>query len=175
LSSNADSVSDFDGLHVRADFDGTTDDLMSNANWERAFAPSTAVAVISFIPHSSGGQALLDRMNITATDAAALDGNVNVAVFKGLELEFLLCELRPFLLVIDHEALGGLWVRHCGGLGSSFSVEIPLCSEICRLNKRFNGGTKGKRSTKESSREEKMEVRATENLKTERELEWKRT
>lgn len=116
---------------------------MSNANWERAFAPSTAVTVISFLSHSSGGQALLDLMNITATDAAALDGNVNVAVFEGLELEFLLFELRPFLLVIDHEALGGLWVRHCGGLGSSCSVETPLRSEICRLNKSFNRWNEG--------------------------------
>lgn len=54
LSTHADSVSDFDGLNARSDLDCPTNDLMSNANGERAFTPTTTDSVISFLPQSHG-------------------------------------------------------------------------------------------------------------------------
>jgi hypothetical protein len=51
-----------------------------------------------------------DGVDIATADAAALNGNVNVAVLKGLELKVLLLEGLPVLLIGDHEAGGGVVV-----------------------------------------------------------------
>lgn len=51
-------------------------------------------------------------VNIGATNTAALNSNVNVAVLEWLQFELLLLEILPILLVLDHEALGGIWVAH---------------------------------------------------------------
>ena len=62
--------------------------------------------------------------------ALTINGNVNVTVLERLQLELrhmsvsctvevegdvahlLLLEFCPFALILDHEALGSLWVRH---------------------------------------------------------------
>ena len=70
LRTNTHAVADLDGLHVLADLDSLADDLVADANGERAAAP-----------------AAVDGVDIAAADAAAVDGDVDVAVFEGLELE----------------------------------------------------------------------------------------
>lgn len=70
LSANTNTVSNLDGGHFVADFDRFTDDFMTNANWERAFAPTAS-----------------DGMDIGAADTAALNFDVDVAVFELLRFE----------------------------------------------------------------------------------------
>ena len=53
-----------------------------------------------------------DGVDIRTADTARVNGNVNVTVLEWLELELFLLEIGPVLLVLDHEALGSLWVRH---------------------------------------------------------------
>lgn len=55
---------------VRIGYSDLANDLMPNADWQRALAP-----------------AAVDGVDIGAADTAALDGNVNVTVLEGLELE----------------------------------------------------------------------------------------
>lgn len=107
-------LNSLDGRDVFANLDGSTNDFVTNAQRERSLAPASS-----------------DRVHVGAADTAALNGNVNVTVLKGLELELdwrsamqlgakveksgrylLLLEVGPFLLVADHKALGSLWVRH---------------------------------------------------------------
>lgn len=128
LSANADAVADLDCLHVLADLDGFADDLVADADWQWALAPSAG-----------------DRVDIAATDTAALNSDVDVAVLEWLELELcdalvrpqevddvkedpylLLLKVLPVLLVLDHETLGSLWVRHlccCSGDCEKLMVE----------------------------------------------------
>lgn len=54
----------------------------------------------------------VDGVNIGSTNAAALNGDVDVTILELLELKLLLLEVLPVLLVLDHEALGSLWVTH---------------------------------------------------------------
>ena len=96
LRSYAHTIADFDSLDIFADLDGLADNLMTNTDGQWTFAP-----------------AAVDGVNIGSADTAAVDGNVDVAVFEGLELEFLFFEVLPVFLVFNHEARGLLWVRHC--------------------------------------------------------------
>ena len=67
LRSNTNTVSDLDGCHLLADLDSLTNDFVTDADWERAIAPTAS-----------------DCMDIRAADAAALDLDVDVTVFKFL-------------------------------------------------------------------------------------------
>jgi len=118
LCTNTDTVADLDGLHIFADLDCLSDDLVADADGQRSLTP-----------------AAVDGVDVRSAYTAALDGNVNVAVLEGLELELgwllarrhavhqgaltnlLLLEGGPLLLVLNHEASGGLWVTHvCGSV-----------------------------------------------------------
>lgn len=70
LSSNTNTVSNLDGCHLIADLDSLADDFVTDADWERAFAPTAS-----------------DCMDIRAADAAALNLDVDVTVFKVLGFE----------------------------------------------------------------------------------------
>ena len=72
----------------------------------------------------------IDSMYVRGAHATAVNGNVHITVFHllqwkllamlvGLEAiqgsartNFLLLEVLPFLLILDHEAFSSLWVRH---------------------------------------------------------------
>lgn len=112
LSANTDTVSNLDGCHLVADLDGFTDDLMTDADWERAIAPTAS-----------------DGMDIRAADSAALNFNVDVTIFELLRFELgmrsdgskainsiaadlFLLKIAPFALILDHVPLKRLWVRH---------------------------------------------------------------
>ena len=112
LSANTDTVSDLDSCHLVADLDGFTDDFVTDADWERAIAPTAS-----------------DGMDIRATDSAALNFDVNVTIFELLRFELgmrsdgseaidsivadlFLLKIAPFALILDHVALEHLRVRH---------------------------------------------------------------
>ena len=114
LGTNTNTVSNLDGCHLVADFDGLTDDFVTDADWERAIAPTTS-----------------DGMDIRAADSAALNFDVDVSIFELLwfELEIrlvigrseasdsianhlFLLKVGPFALIFDHVALKHVWVRH---------------------------------------------------------------
>lgn len=59
-----------DGLDFLADLDGSADNFVANADWQRAVTPPT-----------------VDGVEVRGADTAALNGNVNVTVLEGLELE----------------------------------------------------------------------------------------
>lgn len=65
LSANTDTVSNFHGCDLIADFDRLADNFMTDADWERAVAP-----------------AAIDSMNIGAADTAALNFDINIAILK---------------------------------------------------------------------------------------------
>jgi hypothetical protein len=87
---------------------------VANADWQRAISPTTC-----------------DGVNVRAADSASIDRNVDVTVFELLWLElrewsdamiiavidsgsthFLLLELSPVLLILDHEACESIWITH---------------------------------------------------------------
>jgi hypothetical protein len=68
---------------------------MADTDWQWCFAPSSS-----------------DGMDVTSTDTAGIDSNVNVTIFKGFQLELLLGEVAPVFVVSDHESLRCLWIRH---------------------------------------------------------------
>lgn len=115
LSTDANTISNLDSGHLVADLNSLANDLMTDANGEWAVTPAS-----------------IDGVDVGATDTTALDLDVDVAVFKLLwfELEqrsnmlsdwpvsaktthFLLLEVGPFALVLDHEAFEGVRVSHC--------------------------------------------------------------
>lgn len=75
-----------------------------------------------------------DGVNIRSANTTSFNGDVDVVLFELLELEFSLLEIRPvgvlsalsstkdgqihipLLVVVNHEALGGLWVAHFGNM-----------------------------------------------------------
>ena len=117
LGTNSNAVSNLDGGHLVADFDGLADDFMTNANWERAITP-----------------AAIDCVDIGAADPTAFNLDVDVAVFELLRFEliplselrsctsplsrvpmvahFFFLEITPLALVLDHVALKHFWIRH---------------------------------------------------------------
>ena len=117
LSADTHTISNLDGCDFVANLDGLADDFMTDADGEWAVAPTAS-----------------DGMNIRAADAAALNLDVDVAVFKLLwfELErrlgrcwsevkdsmavhLFLFKIAPFALILDHIALEHVWVRHLEG------------------------------------------------------------
>ena len=89
---------------------------MADADGERAVAPTAS-----------------DGMDIRATDAATFNFDVDITVLKFLWFElgigsamyghqvdlsmaayFLLLKVAPLALVLDHETLKCVWVRHLG-------------------------------------------------------------
>jgi hypothetical protein len=70
LRTNTDTVADFNGLHILANFDRFADDFVAHADGKRTITPST-----------------IDGMDVRAADTTAVYGNVDVAVFELLELE----------------------------------------------------------------------------------------
>lgn len=113
LGTNTNTVSNLDGCHLVADFDGLTDDFVTDADWERAIAPTAS-----------------DGMDIRAADSAALNLDVDITIFELLWFELgmrsvigrseasdsaahlFLLKVGPFALILDHVALEHLWVRH---------------------------------------------------------------
>ena len=73
LGANANAVSDLDGGHLVANFDSLANDFMTNADWERAITPTA-----------------IDCVDIGATDPAAFNLDVDVAVFELLRFELIL-------------------------------------------------------------------------------------
>jgi len=71
LGAYTDAVADFDGRDIFADLDGLADDLVADAEWQRdIFAPAAG-----------------DGVDVGGADSAGVNGDVDVAVFEGLELE----------------------------------------------------------------------------------------
>ena len=58
----------------------------------------------------------------------AFNGDVDVTVFEWFELELLLLEVGPLLLIFDHETLSGVWVRHL----DDFLVEKTCVVDVNR-------------------------------------------
>jgi len=71
LSTDTDAVADFDALYCWADLDSTAYDLVANTErqWD-VLAPATC-----------------DGVDIGSADTAGVNGNVDIMVFKRLELE----------------------------------------------------------------------------------------
>ena len=103
-SVNTSFVGSLDGLDVLADLDGAANDFVTNAERKGDLAPAAS-----------------DGVDIGSADTTGVNGNVNVAVLKRLELElgfvskwasrevikawmtnFLLLEFSPFLGVLDN-------------------------------------------------------------------------
>ena len=106
-----------------------------------------------------------DGVHVRTADATALDGNVDVARFERLQFELghvslwlshhlslnwaaktaylLLFEAAPVLLVLNHVALGGLWVRHLDGLKNRI-LRAQLQTEGLKVQSGvFSQGQKG--------------------------------
>ena len=73
LGTNSNAVSDLDGGHLVADFDGLANDFMTNADWERAITPTAC-----------------DCVDIGAADPAAFNLDVDITVFELLRFELIL-------------------------------------------------------------------------------------
>jgi hypothetical protein len=51
-------------------------------------------------------------MQITRTNTASLDLNIDIVVTKRLRLELVQLEIGPMLRILDLEALERIWVNH---------------------------------------------------------------
>lgn len=67
LSSDANTVSNLDSSHFIADFDGLPDDFMAHTDRQACFSPSAS-----------------DCMDITTTNTACFNLNVNISLVEGL-------------------------------------------------------------------------------------------
>ena len=72
LSADTDAISNLDGGHLVADFNGFTNNLMANTDWKWAVAPTT-----------------VDGMDIGTTNTAAFDLDIDITIFEflGFKLE----------------------------------------------------------------------------------------
>lgn len=113
LSTDTNTVPDLDGGYSFSDLDGLPDDFVANTDGQGAVTPPAS-----------------DGVNIGAADTARFNLDVDVTVFEWLWLElmgwstigrryiggaifyFLLLEISPFCLILDHEALESVWVAH---------------------------------------------------------------
>lgn len=75
LCTNTNAVSDFDGCHLVADFDGVSDDLVADAERKACFPPPTG-----------------DSMDVATADTTGFNPDVNItlAEWLGFELRRLL-------------------------------------------------------------------------------------
>lgn len=135
LRSTADSIADLDGLDILSDFDSSSNDFVADAKRQGDISPSSGDCYWMSVLRSSTQRGVAnDTVKVGCANAyqwsalsntickvmhiftTGVNGNVNVTIFECLELEFALLEGGPLLRVVDHEALGGLWVRHDGGV-----------------------------------------------------------
>lgn len=73
LGAHASAIANLEVLHILADLDDLADDFVADAERKRDIgAPATG-----------------DGVDVTGADAAGVNGNVDVAVAKGLQLELL--------------------------------------------------------------------------------------
>jgi hypothetical protein len=110
------SVADLAVSDLVTDLDDLANNFVSNTKRERSVTPTSS-----------------DGVKIGSANTTSLNGNVDIMLFKLLELELTLLEVgpagmlascccyrrvimySPLLVVVDHEALGSLWVTHgCG-------------------------------------------------------------
>ena len=70
LSADTDAVANLAGGHFVTSFDHFTDNLMTNADWQRAVPPAP-----------------VDGMKVGAADTAGFDLNIDIAVFEWLWLK----------------------------------------------------------------------------------------
>jgi len=113
------SVADLAVGNLVTDLDDLANNLVANAKREGSVTPTAS-----------------DGVKIGCANTASLDGNVDIVLFKLLELELALLEVRPvenrlsaswsccerinvyppLLVVVDHEAFGSLGVAHVCGM-----------------------------------------------------------
>ncbi len=74
-----------------------------------------------------------DRVNITATNTARRDLDINVVVAKRLERELAFVEVSPRLRRVDLETGCLIWIRHFGGL-------IRWCLVLGAMSGSLEGG-----------------------------------
>lgn len=89
LCTDTDAVSDLDGGHFVADFDGMSDNLVANAKRKTWLAPAPG-----------------DGMDVTTADAAGFDPDVDIALAEWLWFE--LCKVQqtgPDLYTVTNKAL----------------------------------------------------------------------
>jgi len=70
LCANTNTVTSFDSLYFAACLYHSANDFMANAKGHRCFTPSTC-----------------DSMDIATTDSTSVDGDVDVILLEGLQLE----------------------------------------------------------------------------------------
>lgn len=130
LGSHSYSVADFDGLHIFANLDRLSDDLVADADGKRAVAPSCTSSAPSTRPRIAynepplmvwTSEAQTPQQSIaTSMSRSPKVFSGNCGTGQGDELKslangvtnLLLFEICPFLLVFNHKAFCGLWVRH---------------------------------------------------------------
>ena len=98
LSADTNAISNLDGGHLVADFNGFTNNLMTDTDWKWAVAPTTS-----------------DGMNVGTTNTAAFDLDIDITIFKFLGFE----------LEMQSEG-GGLKDMSQGQLTSFFSNSVHL-------------------------------------------------
>ena len=87
LGANTNAIADLDILDSATNFHSASDDFVANAQRERDLAPSAG-----------------DGMNVRATDAASVDGNIDVVLLKLLQLKLLLGERLPSVVELDYHS-----------------------------------------------------------------------
>ena len=70
LSSYANSIANFDGGDLVTNLDCLANDFVADTDWQRSFTPTA-----------------IDRVDVTSTDTACLDLDVDVTILEGLGLE----------------------------------------------------------------------------------------
>jgi hypothetical protein len=130
----------------------------------RRAVPTISVSLISIlfypmellgltVAHAEGEMLLsppsTDRMQITCTNTARQNLDVNIVIAKRLWLEVVEVELSPFLRVLNLEAFERVWINH-------FDLNIPRNSSV-NLTKSLNGSLK--RREQEDRRERKLKKR----------------
>ena len=109
LGTDTNAVADLDSRHVLANFDCRSNDFVANAERKWHFAPAAS-----------------DRVDIATANTARLNGNVNVAILKLLQLELSLLEVLPFVLGVDAESFSSLKRCQISDPKRIFLLDIPL-------------------------------------------------
>jgi hypothetical protein len=112
LCANSNTFTSFDRLYFAARLYHSANNFMANAKGHRCFTPSAR-----------------NFMDIATTHSTSVDGDVDIIFLEELQFELektvsfskrnptqsinlLLPERAPILVVIDHETLRSLWIRH---------------------------------------------------------------